>query len=154
MKLKFNADWHSYWLDGVRCKGATSIAGYPDNRAGLERWMKRMVLAGGARDPKLMERAAVYINDKTKLDDLAEQALELARANERTRHRVRCPPPHRTHRHRRRTGRNRARQMGPPSVDRSGRRGRLCHRTRLRRTDRRLPRPQDRRHIRPPGPPP
>jgi hypothetical protein len=82
MKLKFNANWHSYWLDGKRCYGGSSVAGYPDNRTALEKWMKRMVLAGGARDPKLMERAAAYINDKDKLNDLAEQALELARANE------------------------------------------------------------------------
>jgi PD-(D/E)XK nuclease superfamily len=82
MRIKFNADWHSYWLNGKRCLGATTVAGYPDNRRALEMWMKRMVLAGGARDPKLMERAAAYIDDKSKLNELAEQALELAKANE------------------------------------------------------------------------
>lgn len=82
MILKFNQDWHSYWLNGKRCLGATSVAGYPDNRTALEKWMKRMVLLGGAHDPKLMERVAAYATDKQKLNDLAEQALELAKANE------------------------------------------------------------------------
>src|SRR5215211_7291911 len=81
VKLTFNEKSHSYWLEGQRCKGVTSIAALPDDRYALEQWRARMVATGIATEPSLAERIAAHFTDKAKLNDLCEEALQIARSH-------------------------------------------------------------------------
>jgi hypothetical protein len=82
MKLKYDDKWHTYHLDGRRMTGATSVASYPEDKYNINLWKCRMALTGGAQKPALMERVAAHIDDRTKLNDLVEEAVEYAKANE------------------------------------------------------------------------
>jgi predicted small metal-binding protein len=82
VKLKYDDNWHTYYLDGNRCTGATSIASYPEDKYLINKWTCRMALTGGAQKPELMERVAAHIDDRHKLNDLVEEAIEAAKANE------------------------------------------------------------------------
>jgi hypothetical protein len=82
VKLKYNDDKHAYWLDGVRCKGVTSIAKIPDDTYNLEQWRARSIVSGMARDPLLIERAQAHHDDRDILQDIASKAMDAARTHE------------------------------------------------------------------------
>lgn len=84
MKLKYNDRWHSYHLNGTRCKGVTNVAGIPDDTYNLQNWQKRMVALGMALpDSKpLHERALAHFDDKSALGDVAEDAMRAAKAHD------------------------------------------------------------------------
>jgi hypothetical protein len=82
MKIKYDDKWHTYHLDGNRCTGVTSVASYPEDKHLINKWTVRMALTGGAQKPGLMERVAAHIDDRSKLNDLGEEAIEYAKANE------------------------------------------------------------------------
>lgn len=82
MKLSYNEENHAYWLDGKRCKSITTVASIPDNRWNLERWNERMVAIGVVIDDMLRESIAAHHDDKDKLNDLCEQAKQVAKAHE------------------------------------------------------------------------
>ena len=81
-KLTYDADKHSYWLDGKRCKSISAVAKIPDDDWNLSQWRQRMVLLGVARNPTLAEQAAAHHDDKKLLNQLVEEALTVARAHD------------------------------------------------------------------------
>ena len=86
MKLSYNDRQHAYWLDGHRCKGVTTVAGYPDDTYNLDRWRLRQVAVGLAVTPALVTRAAAHFDERDKLDDIAEEAIVAAKAHEASGH--------------------------------------------------------------------
>ncbi len=82
MKLTYNDRQHAYWLDGHRCKSVTTVAKIPDDTYALDQWRKRMVVTGMAMSPPLVERAAAHFDERDKLDEIAEEALVVARSHE------------------------------------------------------------------------
>jgi hypothetical protein len=82
MKLRYNDDQHAYWLDGVRCKGVTTVAKIPDDLYRLQQWEKRQVAIGLATTPKLLEGVAAHLDERDMLDRLCNQAKEAAGAND------------------------------------------------------------------------
>jgi hypothetical protein len=81
VKLRYNDKVHGYWLDGKRCKGVSTIAKATDDSTALDLWSKRMVLVGAASSPQLVEAAAAHFDEREKLDELAEEALRLAKSH-------------------------------------------------------------------------
>jgi hypothetical protein len=82
VRLKYVERVHGYWLDGVRCKGVSTVAKIPEDTWNLDQWRKRMVAVGVAGNPELV--AAIQgakPDDKNLLNDLAEQAMAEAGAH-------------------------------------------------------------------------
>src|SRR5436190_360411 len=82
MELSYSDKAHAYWLDGERCKGVTTIAKIPDDTYNLDKWGKRMVALGMAKDDSLKERALAHHDDRDQLNDVAEDALRAAKAHQ------------------------------------------------------------------------
>lgn len=82
MKLVYNDKQHAYWLDGVRCRGVTSVAGYPDDEYAINQWRSRHIVIGMAISPALVHRAAAHFDERDKIQDIAEEALVAAKAHE------------------------------------------------------------------------
>lgn len=85
MKLRYRDDVHAYWLDGARCRSVTAVAKIPDDTYALNAWAKRMVAVGMAVRPDLAEAIAAHHDDRDKLDELVEVAIEAAKANDASR---------------------------------------------------------------------
>ncbi len=85
MKLRYRDDIHAYWLDGRRCKGVSSVAKIPDDTYSLTQWVKRTVALGIASRPDLIEAIAAHHDDRDKLDEIVEVAIEAAKANDASR---------------------------------------------------------------------
>lgn len=85
MKLSYNQRQHSYWLDGKRCKGVTSVAGIPDDTYNLQKWQQRTVALGMAlpESGPLRDRAIAHFDDRSELGDIAEDAMRAAKAHEK-----------------------------------------------------------------------
>jgi hypothetical protein len=81
MRLRYNDEHHAYWLDGKRCKGVTTVAKIPDDTYRLEQWAKRQVAIGLASTPVLIEAVAAHFDDRQKIDDYCDQAMEAAKAH-------------------------------------------------------------------------
>jgi len=81
MKLQYNDREHAYWLDGKRCKSVTQVAKVFDNNFALTRWLQRQVAIGMAQSVDLVEAVAAHVEDPKKLDELADEAREVAGAN-------------------------------------------------------------------------
>jgi len=82
MKLKYVDSNHGYYLDGKRCKGVSTTAKLLDDTYDLDRWRKRMVAKGVAMSDELVEAInGLDQDDKAGLDELAEQAINLAGAS-------------------------------------------------------------------------
>jgi hypothetical protein len=81
VKLKFNAEWHTYWLDGKQAKGVTTIAKIPDDMTLIEKRNRRMVALGLATDKSLVEQVAANPDDKGKLNDICYDAMRVAKAH-------------------------------------------------------------------------
>lgn len=82
MKLTYNDKQHAYWLDGKRCKGVTGVAAYPQDRYSIEQWRARMIVSGMAQSPPLVHRAQAHFDEREHLEAIAEEALNIAKANE------------------------------------------------------------------------
>lgn len=82
MKLTYNDRQHAYWLDGKRCRGATTVAKIPDDTYSLDQWRKRQVAIGMSLSPLLVERAAAHYDDKEILNEIAEEAMTAAKSHE------------------------------------------------------------------------
>ena len=80
MRLKYDDKWHSYWLDGRRCKCVTTVAKIPDDTYSLDQWRKRQVAIGMAMSPPLVERAAAHFDERDKVDEVAEEAMLVAKS--------------------------------------------------------------------------
>lgn len=81
-ELRYNDKVHAYYIDGERAKGVTSAAKMLDSTYALEKWKMRNVVVGMATTPALVERAAAHYDERDLLDEIAEEALQAARANE------------------------------------------------------------------------
>lgn len=88
LTLSYSNKNHAYWVkrDGDekarRAKGVTTLAKTLEDDYRIVQWLKRNVAAGMAQRPDLVERAAAHHDDRDELDDIAEEALTAARANE------------------------------------------------------------------------
>lgn len=80
-KLVYNDNLHAYHVDGKRWSGASNYGGQIENQSALISWGKREALKGVALDEKLRQQVLLNLDDKAKLDRLAEQALTVAGAN-------------------------------------------------------------------------
>lgn len=85
MKLRYDDQSHAYWLDGVRCKSVTTVAKIPDDTYNLEQWGNRQVAIGLAMKPDLVQAVAAHVEDRDKLNELCQQAREIAGANDASR---------------------------------------------------------------------
>ncbi len=81
-ELRYNDKTHAYYIDGARAKGVTTAAKIPDSTHALDKWKMRNVVVGMATTPALVERAAAHYDERDLLDEIAEEALQAARANE------------------------------------------------------------------------
>lgn len=81
-KLSYSDSSHAYWVNGVRAKGVTSVAGLLDDTYNLQNWIKRNVALGMALDDSLAERAIAHHQDKGALGDVAEDALRAAKTHQ------------------------------------------------------------------------
>lgn len=89
MKLRYDEANHAYWLSAadsgrmLRCKGVTTVAGYPDDKWALDQWSKRTIIQGLAIEPALLEQAKKNPDDRDTLQTIAERALGAARAHDK-----------------------------------------------------------------------
>lgn len=82
MKLSYNDERHAYWLDGKRCKSVTTLAKIPDDTYSLDMWRRRQTAIGLAKAPHLLESVAAHHTDRNKLNELCEQAMDVAGASQ------------------------------------------------------------------------
>lgn len=80
MRLKYDDKHHAYWLDGRRCKGVTTVAKIPDDMFLIEQADARKIALGMALKPELIERAAAHYDDRNKLQVIAREAKDAAKA--------------------------------------------------------------------------
>jgi len=86
MRLTYNDESHAYWLDlgdgrgKQRCKGLSRAAKVPDDMYAIEMWNDRMLAVGMALRPDLVERAAAHYDDRNKLEVIAREAKDAAKA--------------------------------------------------------------------------
>ena len=81
MKLKFDEETHSYYLDGKWCWSATGVAEIPLDKKKLNQWSERMVAIGLATDPDLVQNVAAHVDDKEILNGYCEDAKKLAKSD-------------------------------------------------------------------------
>lgn len=79
--LKYNDEWHSYYLNGKRCSGVSTIAKIPTDTRNLQMWEKRQVAIGLTLDPHLIENIAVDIENKSSVDKVVKDAIYAAKRN-------------------------------------------------------------------------
>lgn len=80
MKLIYHDAKHSYYLDGKRCKGVTTVASIPTDRWSLERYSERNVAIGMMLEPKLVEDVACHIENRDRLNNIVDDAKRVAKA--------------------------------------------------------------------------
>jgi hypothetical protein len=81
MKLIYNDQAHSYYLNGSRAKSVTAVAKIPTDQYAIQMWQQRMVAIGATTDPNLRENIARHIDNKQALNDLCEEAKKVAKAH-------------------------------------------------------------------------
>lgn len=81
MKLSYSDKAHAYYLDGARCRSWSAAGKVLEDGYALDAWRKRMVAIGIATRPALVDEIAAHYDDRDKLDEICEQALELANAS-------------------------------------------------------------------------
>lgn len=81
MKLIYNDQQHSYYLDGVRAKSVTAVAKIPVDQYAIQMWHQRMVAIGTTIDQNLRENVARHIDNNKALNDLCEDAKKVAKAH-------------------------------------------------------------------------
>lgn len=81
MKLSYSTKAHAYYLDGARCRSWSAAGKVLEDGYALDAWRKRMVAIGIATRPALVDEIAAHYDDRDKLDEICEQALELANAS-------------------------------------------------------------------------
>ena len=82
MKLKYDDDRHAYWLDGKRCKGASSAGKVLDDTYRLELRGKRLVAIGLAMKPSYLEAISANFDDADTLDEICDRAQQVAGSND------------------------------------------------------------------------
>lgn len=80
-RLIYNDKSHSYYLDGKRCKSASTVAKLVPDSFTLEKWRKRQVAIGFTLEPRLRERVAVDLENKEAIDDICDEAMRIAGAH-------------------------------------------------------------------------
>jgi hypothetical protein len=86
MRLTYTEENHAYWLDfgdgrgKQRCKGLSRTAKVPDDMYAIEMWNDRMLAVGMALRSDLVERAAAHYDDREKLETIAREAKDAAKA--------------------------------------------------------------------------
>ena len=93
MKLVYQDQEHSYWLDGTRAKSISKVAQITADRYTIEQYQKRMVGIGFTLDATLRERAAVDLENKKLVQTVCDDAETVAKSHVRAdrgtqRHRV------------------------------------------------------------------
>lgn len=86
MKLTYTDDGHAYFLGGYKAKSVTGVAKIAADQWNIEQWTKRSVAVGMLFDhahngDSLREELAVDPADKALGNQVAEKALELAKAH-------------------------------------------------------------------------
>lgn len=82
MKLTYNDQQHSYYLDGKRAKSVTAVAKIPTDGWAIQKWHERMTAIGVAVDANLRENIACHIDNRQALNDICEEAKKVAKAHE------------------------------------------------------------------------
>lgn len=85
MKLAYNDRVHGYWLDGKRCKGASSLGKTIDDTHALTQWTLHQVAKGIALRPQLIEFIAAHIDDYKALMKACDEARDAAGSNDASR---------------------------------------------------------------------
>jgi hypothetical protein len=81
VKLVYNDQQHSYYLDGKRAKSVTAVAKIPTDQYAIQMWHQRMVAIGATIDPNLRENIAHHIDNNQALNDYCEDAKKIAKAH-------------------------------------------------------------------------
>jgi hypothetical protein len=81
VKLVYNDESHSYWLDGKRVKSASKVANISADSYALELWRDRMVAIGMTLDSTLAEDVAVDLDNKKAINKICERAKTTAKAS-------------------------------------------------------------------------
>lgn len=81
MKFKYHEKSHTYYVDGKRCKGISSLGKTLEDGTALEQWKLRMVMLGMTMSPDLVESVAHHFDDRQKMKEHIEEALAIAKAN-------------------------------------------------------------------------
>ncbi len=80
-RLIYNDEKHTYYLNGRRAKGCTTVAKLAPDSYQLEQWRKRQVAIGFTLEPRLRERVAVDLENKDAVDAVCEEAMRVAGAH-------------------------------------------------------------------------
>jgi hypothetical protein len=88
MKMIYRDEDHSYYLDGRRAKSVTAVAKIVQDSWNIDQWNKRMVAVGMLYDyaedkGKLHEKLAVDPDSRDLGNNVAKQALNLAKAHDK-----------------------------------------------------------------------
>jgi hypothetical protein len=82
MKLTYHDESHRYYLDGKRCKSASTIAKRLEDGYRLDLWKQRQVAIGVASHPALIDRIAAHFDDKDALNAIVEEAHTHAKTHQ------------------------------------------------------------------------
>jgi hypothetical protein len=80
-QLTFDDESHEYRLGGQRAKSVTAVAKLVPDDFALQAWDRRQMVAGMAKDPELIERAAANLNNRDALDRVVNDAKRAAGAH-------------------------------------------------------------------------
>lgn len=83
MRLTYNDQSHTYYLDGKRAKSVTAVAKIPTDQYAIGQWAKRMIAIGVTLDTNLRENVARHVDNRDALNDLCEEAMKVAKAHEK-----------------------------------------------------------------------
>lgn len=81
----YNDPTHVYMFDGQRCRSVTALAKGVSDNYNLNAWQKAMEARGFVIDPRLIEEVAAYFDDRARIDDIVQRAIDTAGANDKSR---------------------------------------------------------------------
>jgi hypothetical protein len=82
--LTYNNDDHSYWYDGKKCSGVSTLAKIPDDTFLVDQWDRRMVGIGLSIEPEgrnLRENIALDLEDIKGINNAVNEAKRIAKAH-------------------------------------------------------------------------
>lgn len=85
MKMVYNDHTHTYMLNGRRTKSATAVAKIAADSYSIDMWERRQVAIGMTLQPNLVERVAVDPANRAAVQQVCEDAKEIAKANDASR---------------------------------------------------------------------
>ena len=82
LKLTYTDRSHSYYLNGKRARGVTTVAKIPADSYNIEQWAQRQVAIGLTIDRNLIENVAVDIENREAIQQACEDAKRVAKAHQ------------------------------------------------------------------------